>query len=205
MIREEAYSEEPIRPLLPTDDIRNLADEELMQLVQSGDSRAFEVVYDRHGAAAFSLASRIAGERGAAEDITQEAFLSIWRTQARYDSARGSVRTWVLGIVHHRAIDGLRRNERHARRRASDEGIAEAYEAAEFTDLEAIRTEEARAVRKAVQSLPTEQTHVIELGYYGGFTTSEIAEMVDAPLGTVKGRMRLGLDKLRHELGEALA
>jgi RNA polymerase sigma-70 factor (ECF subfamily) len=188
-----------------SDDIRSLADEELMHLMQARDPRAFELVYDRHGAAAFSLAFRIAGERGAAEDITQEAFLSIWRTRARYDAARGSVRTWVLGIVHHRAIDSLRRNERHARRRASAEGIEETHEAAQLTDLEAIRTEETRAVRKAVRSLPAEQTRVIELGYYGGFTTSQIAEMLDAPLGTVKGRMRLGLDKLRHELGEALA
>ncbi len=187
------------------DDIRDLADEELMHLVQDGDPRAFELFYDRHGGAAYSLASRIAGERGAAEDITQEAFLSIWRTRARYDPTRGSVRTWVLGIVHHRAIDSLRRNERHTRRRASAEGIAETHEAAEFTDLEAIRTEEARTVRRAVEALPTEQTRVIELGYYGGFTTSEIAEMLDAPLGTVKGRMRLGLNKLRNELGEALA
>jgi RNA polymerase sigma-70 factor, ECF subfamily len=188
-----------------SDDIRNFADEELMHLMQARDPRAFELVYDRHGAAAFSLAFRIAGERGAAEDITQEAFLSIWRTRARYDAARGSVRTWVLGIVHHRAIDSLRRNERHTRRRASAEGIEETHEAAQLTDLEAIRTEETRAVRKAVQSLPAEQTRVIELGYYGGFTASQIAEMLDAPLGTVKGRMRLGLDKLRHELGEALA
>jgi RNA polymerase sigma-70 factor, ECF subfamily len=188
-----------------TDDIRNLADEELMHLVQTGDPRAFELVYDRHGTAAFTLAFRIAGDRGAAEDITQEAFLSIWRTRTRYDATRGSVRTWVLGIVHHRAIDSLRRNQRHVRGRASAEGLAETQAAAELTDLEAIRTEEARAVRNAVQALPEEQTRVIELGYYGGFTTSQIAEMLDTPLGTVKGRMRLGLDKLRYELGEALA
>jgi RNA polymerase sigma-70 factor, ECF subfamily len=188
-----------------SDDIRNLADEELMHLVGVGDPRAFELIYDRHGAAAFSLAFRIAGARAAAEDITQEAFLSIWRTRARYNPARGSVRTWVLGIVHHRAIDGLRRDERHGRRRTSAEGIEETHEAAQLTDVEAIRADEARVVRKAVASLPTEQTRVIELGYYGGFTTSEIAEMLGTPLGTVKGRMRLGLDKLRNELGEALA
>jgi RNA polymerase sigma-70 factor, ECF subfamily len=187
------------------DDIRYLADEELMHLVGTGDPRAFELIYDRHGAAAFSLAFRIAGDRAAAEDITQEAFLSIWRTRARYDAARGGVRTWVLSVVHHRAIDGLRRNDRHARRRASAEGIEDTHQAAQLTDLEAIRADEARAVRKAVESLPTEQTRVIELGYYGGFTTNEIAEMLGTPLGTVKGRMRLGLDKLRNELGEALA
>ena len=176
-----------------------------MQLIGAGDPRAFEVIYDRHGAPAFSLAFRIAGDRAAAEDITQEAFLSLWRTRARYDAARGSVRTWVLGIVHHRAIDSLRRNARHARRRASAEGIEDKQDASQVTDLEAIRADEARAVRKAVASLPTEQTRVIELGYYGGFTTSEIAEMLGTPLGTVKSRMRLGLDKLRNELGEALA
>jgi RNA polymerase sigma-70 factor, ECF subfamily len=191
--------------LASTEDIRNLADEELMYLVGAGDARAFELIYDRHGAAAFSLAFRISGDRAAAEDITQDAFLSIWRTQARYDAARGSVRTWVLGILHHRAIDSLRRNDRHTRRRASAEGIEDTHEAPQLTDLEAIRADEARAVRKAVQSLPTDQTRVIELGYYGGFTTSEIAEMLETPLGTVKGRMRLGLDKLRNELGEALA
>jgi RNA polymerase sigma-70 factor (ECF subfamily) len=188
-----------------SDDIRNLADEELMHLVGAGDPRAFELIYDRHGAPAYSLAFRIAGDRVAAEDVTQEAFLSIWRTRARYDAARGSVRTWVLGIVHHRAIDSLRRNDRHARRRASAEGIEDTQQAAQLTDVEAIRADEARAVRNAVQSLPAEQTRVIELGYYGGFTTSEIAEMLGTPLGTVKGRMRLGLDKLRNELGEALA
>jgi RNA polymerase sigma-70 factor (ECF subfamily) len=205
VIREAGYTEELIRPVPSTDDIRDLADEELMQLVHSGDPRAFELVYDRHGAAAYSLAFRIAGERAAAEDVTQEAFLSIWRTRTRYDVTRGSVRTWVLGIVHHRAIDGLRSNQRHARRRASADGIADTHEAAEFTDLEAIRKEETHAVRRAVESLPSEQTRVIELGYYGGYTTSQIAQMLDTPLGTVKGRMRLGLDKLRHELGEALA
>jgi RNA polymerase sigma-70 factor, ECF subfamily len=188
-----------------TEDIRSLADEELMRLVHASNPRAFELLYDRHCTAAYSLAYRIAGERAAAEDITQEAFLSIWRTRARYDAARGSVRNWVLGVVHHRAIDGLRRSERHERRRASAEGIEETHEAVQLTDVEAIRTEEAHTVRRAVQSLPPEQTRVIELAYYGGFTATEIAGMLDAPVGTVKGRMRLGLDKLRRELGEAVA
>lgn len=176
-----------------------------MQLAQAGDPRAFELIYDRHGAAAFSLAYRIAGNRNAAEDVTQEAFLSIWRTRARYDASRGGVRTWVLGIVHNRAVDGLRRNQVHDRRRASVEGIEERYAAAERTDVEAARREEAQTVRDALESLPANQTRVIELAYYGGFTTSQIAEIVDAPLGTVKGRMRLGLEKLRRELGEAVA
>src|ERR671918_2968767 len=106
-------------------DIRNLADEEMMQLIQAGNPRAFELLYDRHGGAAFSLAYRMVGNRVTAEDISQEAFLSIWRSRVRYQRERGSVRTWVLGIVHHRAIDGLRRSLVHERRRASAEGIEE--------------------------------------------------------------------------------
>ncbi len=174
-----------------------------MALVQSGDPRAFELFYDRHGAPGFSLAYRIAGDRVAAEDITQEAFLSIWRGRHRYSPGRGSVRSWVYGIVHNRAIDGLRREQRHERRRASGEGLEEVHQAAELTDVEAVRRDEARTVRGALATLPDEQTRVIELAYYGGFTTSQIASMLDAPHGTVKGRMRLGLEKLRRELGEA--
>ena len=181
-----------------------LADEELMQLVQQGDPRAFELLYDRHGGAAFSLAYRMVGDRVAAEDITQEAFLSMWRSRVRYQPARGSVRTWVLGIVHHRAIDGLRRNLVHQRRRASAEGIEEIYEAAERTEVEAARREEARSVRAAMDELPGEQLQVIELAYFGGFTHTQIAEMLEMPVGTVKGRMRLGLEKLRRQLGEVV-
>jgi RNA polymerase sigma-70 factor (ECF subfamily) len=187
------------------DDIRNLADEEVMQLVQQGDPRAFELLYDRHGGAAFSVAYRMVGDRAAAEDISQEAFLSIWRSRQRYAAERGSVRTWVLGVVHHRAIDSLRRNVVHQRRRASAEGIEERFEASERTDLEAARREDARHVRGALDSLPDEQCRVIELAYFGGFSHSEIAEMLETPVGTVKGRMRLGLDKLRHQLSEAVA
>jgi RNA polymerase sigma-70 factor (ECF subfamily) len=187
------------------DDIRNLADEEVMQLVQQGDPRAFELLYDRHGGAAFSVAYRMVGDRVAAEDISQEAFLSIWRSRQRYAAERGSVRTWVLGVVHHRAIDSLRRNVVHQRRRASAEGIEERFEAPERTDVEVARREDARQVRGALDSLPEEQSRVIELAYFGGFSHSEIAEMLETPVGTIKGRMRLGLDKLRHQIGEAVA
>ena len=180
-----------------------LADEELMHLVQQGEAAAFEVVYDRHGGAAFSLAYRMVGNRTAAEDIVQEAFLSIWRSRVRYQRERGSVRTWVLGIVHHRAIDGLRRSLVHERRRASAEGIEERQQAAELTDVEAARREEARDVRAALDTLPAEQSRVIELAYFGGFTHTQIAEMLGMPVGTVKGRMRLGLDKMRRQLAEA--
>jgi RNA polymerase sigma-70 factor, ECF subfamily len=189
-------------------DPRSLADEDVMQLVRRGDARAFEVIYERHSAAAFSLAYRMMGTRAGAEDVTQEAFLSMWRSGARYDRARGSVRTWVLGIVHHRAIDALRRATVHDRRRAGDEGIEERLEARERTDVEVARRAEAGAVRGALSTLPPDQVQVLELAYFGGFTHTEIAAMLDTPIGTVKGRMRLGLQKMRGELNglaEALA
>jgi RNA polymerase sigma-70 factor, ECF subfamily len=189
----------------PSQDIRNLADEEIMQLVQQGDPRAFELLYDRHGGAAFSLAYRMVGNRVNAEDISQEAFLSIWRSRLRYQPERGSVRTWVLGVVHHRAIDALRRNLVHDRRRVEGEGLAERQEAPELTDVEAARREEARNVRTALDTLPEDQCQVIELAYFGGFSHSQIADMLEMPIGTVKGRMRLGLEKLRNRLAEALA
>jgi RNA polymerase sigma-70 factor (ECF subfamily) len=186
-------------------DLARLADEELMYVLQGGDPQAFEMLYDRHGGAAFSLAYRMVGTQAAAEDIVQEAFLSIWRSKVRYQRERGSVRTWVLGIVHHRTIDALRRDLVHERRRASAEAIEERQAAPELTDVEAVRREETREVRAALSSLPGEQSQVIELAYYGGFTHTQIAEMLDMPVGTVKGRMRLGLEKMRRELAGEVA
>jgi RNA polymerase sigma-70 factor, ECF subfamily len=186
-------------------DIRDLADEEVMPLVQAGDPRAFELIYDRHGGAAFSLAYRMVGRRSLAEDVVQEAFLSIWRSRLRYDQTRGSVRTWVLGIVHNRGIDALRRSTVHDRRRETLDGVEERYEARERTDVEAARREEARSVRGALETLPAEQRRTIELAYFGGFTHNQIAKLLDEPLGTVKGRMRLGLEKMRREMVEGVA
>ena len=186
-------------------DIRNLADEEVMQLVGEGSPRAFELLYDRHGGAAFSLAYRMVGDRVMAEDISQEAFLSIWRSRLRYDASRGSVRTWVLGIVHNRTIDALRRGASQERRREILDGVEERHEARERTDVEAARREEARSVRSALDLLPEEQRRAIELAYFGGFSQSQIAELLDEPIGTIKGRMRLGLDKLRLQLADFAA
>jgi RNA polymerase sigma-70 factor (ECF subfamily) len=141
--------------------------------------------------------------RNTAEDVVQEAFLSLWRSVGRYDQGRGSVRTWVLGIVHNRAIDALRRALVHDRRRASDEGIEERFAAPERTEAEVARRDEAREVRDALATLPTEQSRVIELAYFGGYSHSEIASLLDTPIGTVKGRMRLGLEKMRGTLAPA--
>src|SRR3954470_23748686 len=179
---------------------RDLADEDLMQLVRRGEARAFEVLYDRHAGVAFSLAYRMVGTRATAEEVVQEAFLAVWRSGARYDRARGSVRTWLLGIVHNRAIDALRRGAVHDRRRSGDETAAERLPAAERTEVEAARHDEAQAIRQLIDALPEEQSRVIELAYFGGFTHREIAEMLDAPIGTIKGRMRLGLEKMRAGL-----
>jgi RNA polymerase sigma-70 factor (ECF subfamily) len=176
-----------------------------MQVVQKGDPRAFEVLYERHSGAAFSLAYRMTGTRGVAEDVVQDAFLALWRAGSRYDRTRGSVRTWVLGIVHNRAIDALRRAVVHDRRRAGDDSLAERVEAPERTEVEIARRDEADHVRSALKGLPPEQVQVIELAYFGGFTHTEIADMLHAPVGTVKGRMRLGLQKMRASLEGALA
>lgn len=181
--------------------LQALADEDLMEVVRRGDMDAFDVIYERHSGAAYSLAYRMVGSRAVAEDVAQEAFLSIWRSNARYDSARGSVRTWVLGITHNRAIDALRRAVVHDRRRGGDESIAERLESPLDTELEAVRRDESRSIRAILEGLPSEQSKVIELAYFGGFTHTEIAQMLETPIGTVKGRMRLGLQKMRAALG----
>jgi RNA polymerase sigma-70 factor (ECF subfamily) len=183
-------------------DLRSVADEDLMQLVRDGDVRAFDVIFDRHAGAAFSLAYRMCGRRAIAEDVVQEAFVSLWRSGARYDRARGSVRSWVLSVVHSRAIDALRREQVRSSRDVRDDTAAERVEAPERVDSEVERRDDAQAVRAALQTLPADQRRVIELAYFGGFTHTQISEMLSLPAGTVKGRMRLGLAKLRLALGD---
>lgn len=188
------------------DKAERLADEELMPLIGTKDPEAFEVFYDRHGGAAYSLAYRIVGERAAAEDVTQEAFISIWRSGARFDRTRGSVRSWMLSIVRNRAIDQLRSSAGKAPKLTfDDDAILEQRPSEELTEEEAMRHETADEVRGAIGTLPGEQSKVIELAYFGGFSQSEISRMLGVPLGTVKGRMRLGLEKIRGELAEGLA
>ncbi len=130
--------------------LSKLADEELMELVCRNEAAAFEVVMERHVDAAFSLAYRMIGRRALAEDVVQEALLSLWRTGARYDRSRGSVRNWMLGITHHRAVDALRRDGVRTSRNVSDDGLGERLEAPERTDVEAVRREQAREVRGAL-------------------------------------------------------
>jgi len=174
-----------------------------MERVRDGDAGAFEVVFDRHGGVAFSLAYRMCGSRARAEDVVQEAFLSLWRSAERYDRARGSVRSWILSAVHNRAIDALRREVVKEAQDVHDDGLAERLPAREGTELEVERRDDARRVRSALVELPADQRRVIELAYFGGFTHAEIAQMLELPPGTVKGRMRLGLTKLRLSLSGA--
>lgn len=183
-----------------TRSFNRLADEDLMDLVRDGESRAFEVIFDRHGDTAYSLAYRMCGSRPRAEDVVQEAFLSLWRSGDRYDRSRGSVRSWILNVVHNRAVDAFRREATRGALQASDDGLAERLPSGELTETEAERHDDAARVRGALKELPEEQRKVIELSYFGGFSHHEIAEILSLPPGTVKGRMRLGLNKLRVSL-----
>ncbi|MEA2178298.1 MAG: hypothetical protein QOG77_1595 [Solirubrobacteraceae bacterium] len=176
-----------------------------MALLRERDPRAIDVLYDRHGAAAYSLAHRIMGDRQSAEDVTQEAFVSVWRAESGYSAARGSVRSWLLAIVRNRAIDALRRASVRMPLGYDDDGAMEAQPAPERTDSEALRREDARVVRTALGALPHDQSEVIGLAYFGGFTHTEIAGLLGVPLGTIKGRMRLGLEKMRQHMDDVIA
>jgi RNA polymerase sigma-70 factor (ECF subfamily) len=141
------------------------------------------------------------GRRARAEDIVQDAFLSIWRSGARYDHTRGSVRSWILSTVHNRAVDAMRREVGKEARDVRDDALAERLPSAERTEAEVERRDDAHRVRTALSELPSDQRRVIELSYFGGFSHTQIAEILELPAGTVKGRMRLGLSKLRLSLG----
>src|SRR5919107_2309687 len=173
-----------------------LADEDLISLVEASDSEAFATLYDRHSRAAFSLAYRMMGDRQAAEDLAQDAFLKVWRGAGSYRADRGSVRTWILSIVHNRGIDQLRS---HASRRRTQDRIEASAPRSQPSEAfaEAWRNSQRDQVREALNTLPPEQLKILELAYFSGYTHVEIAELLRLPLGTVKGRMRLGLKKIR--------
>ena len=173
-------------------------DEELMERVAAGDTRAFEVVYDRYSRRAYSLARRITGQVAAAEEGTQDAFLALWRGASRFDPGRGSLATWLLALVRHRSIDLLRRGSARALDRALTEGAAESIEAPGRTEDQVIALQESDQALRLVAELPPDQREVIDLAYFAGYSQTEIAARVGIPLGTVKGRARLGLLKLRE-------
>jgi RNA polymerase sigma-70 factor, ECF subfamily len=173
-----------------------LADEDLISLVQTGDAEAFATLYDRHSRAAYSLAYRMMGERQAAEDLAQEAFIKVWRRAGSYRAQKGSVRTWILSIVHNRGIDQLRS---HASRRRTQEKVEASAASSQPSEAfaETWRNTQAEQVREALSALPKEQLKILELAYFSGYTHVEIAGLLNVPLGTVKGRIRLGLQKMR--------
>ena len=176
---------------------RELTDDALLASISRGDTRAFETIYERHCGPAFSLALRICSDRATAEEVTQDAFLALWRSAGGYEASRGSCRTWILGIVRYRAIDALRRGGRHDRHRASDEGLEERLRAPMSTEGEVTRREQGKEVQEALRELPASQRRVVELAFFGGLSHAEIARSLGDPIGTVKGRMRLALTKLR--------
>ena len=173
-----------------------VSDEELLAAVGRRDEAAVAALYDRYGRLAFSLAYRILGDQGAAEDVVQEAFLNVWRRAASFQPGRGSVRTWLLSIVHHRAIDRLRGTAGRARR---DTALEEVDRVAALDDpwRDVELTLQRDVLKKGLATLPEEQRRTIELAYFGGYTQTEIAGAMGVPVGTVKGRMRIGLQKLR--------
>jgi len=174
-----------------------LADEDLMSLVGNGDAGAFGGLYDRHSRAAYSLAYQMMGQRQAAEDLVQEAFLQVWRTAGSYRVHRGSVRTWLLSIVRNRSIDQLRSSASHRRTQDKVEAVAPTSHPSEAF-AETWRNSQREQVREVLRGLPPEQLTVLELAYFSGYTHKEIAELLDVPFGTIKGRMRLGLNKIRE-------
>jgi RNA polymerase sigma-70 factor (ECF subfamily) len=179
-------------------DLKSASDEELIEASQRKDLLALEEFFDRHHRIAMAVAYRILEDREAAEDVLQEAFLAVWRQANTYNSGRGSARTWFLSIVRHRAIDVTRGKSFGRQRTSLDELNFELSYPDVWHQVDA-RLDNQR-VRDAVASLPPEQRDAVMMAYFGGLTHPEIAERTGVPLGTVKGRLRLALQKLRSLL-----
>jgi RNA polymerase sigma-70 factor, ECF subfamily len=176
-------------------DLSELSDTQLAAALGAGEVDAMDVLYQRYGGPAFSLAVRILGDRARAEDVVQEAFVRVWRRVGSFAADRGSLRTWLLTVVRNCAIDNLRGS---GREREELELQVEVRAEGEGSNpwREVSRSLERQAVRDALDALPRGQRQALELAYYGGYSQQEIARMVNAPLGTIKGRTRLGLEKL---------
>jgi RNA polymerase sigma-70 factor (ECF subfamily) len=183
-------------------DYSGFPDEALLALAARDDEDALAALYDRYGRVAYGLALRIVRDQALAEDAVQEAFLAVWRTAGSFRADRARPSTWILTLVHRRAVDVVRREER---RRAAPlaEGVEEPHEQARAADEEIELTDRRRIVQEALRRLPDEQREALELAYYGGLTQSELAERLSVPLGTIKSRMFTGLRRLRDLLAEA--
>ena len=183
------------------DRFSHVSDADLMGRVQRDDVPAFSELYNRLAPRAFGVATGVLGT-GAdrASDAVQDAFLSTWRNRAAYRAERGDVHAWVLGIVRNWAIDSLRRHRRHDQRRAGGERVADTLVAPGDVHADAVAGDDGRRLRELLADLPERQREVIALAFYGQLTHTEIAARLALPVGTVKGRMRLGLNKLRGQL-----
>jgi RNA polymerase sigma factor (sigma-70 family) len=181
-------------------------DAALVALIVTGDQGAVAELYHRHGAACFRLARQVTSSTSLAEDAVQEAFLGLWRDPDRYRPALGSVRTWLLGLAHHKAVDAVRRQSSWQRRQ--DLGAAQAVlmpEAADDTATTALADLNAAEIRSAVADLPAPQRQAVALAYFGGYTQTEIAGLTGVPLGTVKTRTVAAMRRLRLRLGPLAA
>lgn len=174
-------------------------DKELLAAVQRREPQALAALYDRYGRISFALAFRIVNDHGIAEDVVQEAFLRLWHQAGSYQASRGTVRSWLLSIVHHRAIDVLRSREHRSER---DLPLERAESVPGSTDVwqQVSRSLDREVIHEALASIPAVQREAIELAYFGGYTYTEIAAMMNVPLGTVKSRLRLGLERMRAYL-----
>jgi RNA polymerase sigma-70 factor, ECF subfamily len=177
-------------------------DEQLLTAIATArDPDALARLYDRYGGLAQGLALRMVNDAGASEEIVQESFFNVWRNAAHYSQDRGSARTWIMSIVHHQAIDKLRRIRSKQSLDFYGDVPPDALQQPDvWTDVAAGLERE--RISQALRGLPQEQRATIELAYFGGFSHSEIARLLRIPLGTVKGRLRLGMDKLRSSLAE---
>jgi RNA polymerase sigma-70 factor (ECF subfamily) len=175
----------------------------LVARLRERDTSAFAALYDRHSRMAFGLAYRMLEDPSAAEDVVQEAFLSLWRQAESFRPEKAAVRTWLLSIVHHRAVDRLRRGGSREVSEAILEGAPERADESINIEHEVGATLEAQQIREALNTLPPDQRRAIELAYFGGHSHSEIARLLGVPMGTVKGRLRIGLQKMRVVLDQA--
>jgi len=183
-----------------TRDLAHLSDESLLSLVAASDDDALAELYDRFGRVAYGLALRILRDEALAQDAVQEAFLGVWRSADRFLAERAKASTWILTLVHRRAVDLVRREDR---RRGEPLESAPEPAAPETTEDEATLGFQRRLVQEALSQLSPEQRQALELGYYGGLTQSELADQLGQPLGTIKSRMFSGLSRLRALLAEA--
>ncbi len=181
----------------------SLSDVELMVLVKDRDDvRAFNVFYDRHSTLAFSLAMRILADRGRAADATQDSFLALWHERASYNPARGTGKSLLLRIVHNRALDIWRHEHKRPTDLTDDDACFSRQPAPDCTEDHVLAGEQAQQVRLLLELISPVQRRVLELAYFGGLSQAEIAHQLGLPLGTVKGRMRLALNKLRIGLSD---